>query len=230
MVSLVVLTRRAGDRFISAGAALAAVATMVCLLTISITPLDVFGVSPHRLRWLWSLGALILAVVLAAVWKLIAGRVPTARTSAWAVSVAAALGLSLATLPTYVANSGPVTQQQFVPLIQAIRAQLDPLEDAGTVLVDNTGLFFAEPYSWPLMAELARRGIEFEVETEALSRHVGKARLADGDAGLRVFMRNGADAAVTPPGATLIASASDRETGLAVAVFTEPYGAAPDDG
>ena len=163
-------------------------------------------------------------------WKLVAGRLPTARPIAWAVSVAAALVLSVATLPTYVANSGPVSQQQYVPAVQEMRRRLDPLEDAGTVLVDNTGLFFAEPYSWPLMAELARRGIEFEVETEGLSRHVGKARLADGDAELRVFMRVGADAAVTPPGATLVATAGDPVAGPVVAVFTEPYHGDTDDG
>jgi hypothetical protein len=228
--SLVVMTWRVGDRFVLTGAALASVAAVVCLVTVSITPLDQFGVSPHRLRWLWSLGAFVLAVVLTAVWKVVAGRSPTARPLAWAASVAAALGLSLATLPTYVANSGPVSQQQYVPLVQAMRRQLDPLEDVGAVVVDNTGLFFAEPYTWPLMAELARRGIEFEVETEGLSRHVGKSRLADGDAKVRVFLRVGGDAAVTPPGATLVAVAGDPATGPAVGVFIEPYPADTGDG
>jgi hypothetical protein len=223
VVVLVVLTRRAGRPFTTAGAVLAAVTAAVGLISVAITPIDLFGVSPHRIRWLWPLGAFVLAIVLAAVFNLVAARFASGRAVVWAVCVVTALAVTVATLPTYVADSGPVTQQQYVPLIREIREGLDPLEDIGTVLVDNSGLFFAEPYTWPLMAELAHRGVEFEVGTESLARHVGRRRLADGDAVARVFLRVGEDAAVTPPGATRVMAASDPARGLEVAVYVEPY-------
>jgi hypothetical protein len=223
VVVLVVLTRRAGLTFTSSGALVAAVAATVGLISVAITPVDRFGVSPHRMRWLWPLGAFVLALVLAAVFNLLAVRLVSGGPVVWAMSVLTAVAATVATLPTYVAESGPVTQQQYVPLIREIRKGLDPLDGSGPVLVDNSGLFFAEPYTWPLMAELARRGVEFEVGTESLSRHAGRRRLADGDAGTRVFLRVGADAAVTPPGATRVVAASDPAAGLEVAVYVQPY-------
>jgi hypothetical protein len=226
IVALVVLTRRAGQTFTSYGALVAAVTASVGLISLAITPVDHFGVSPHRMRWLWALGAFLLAVVLAAVLNLVAARFTQTALATWVVTVVAALVTVVATLPTYAAESGPVDQRQYGPLVQSVRSSLDPVKEAGgTVLFDNTGLVFAEPYSWPVLAELARSGIEFEVETESISRHVGRRRLADGDAKWRMFFRFGEDVTLAPPGATLVVVADDPENRYDVALFMEPYSA-----
>jgi hypothetical protein len=145
------------------------------------------------------------------------------------VTVVTAMVITVATLPTYVAESGPVTQHQYGSLVQSVRSSLDPVEEAGgTVLFDNAGLVFAEPYSWPLLAELARRGIEFEVPTESISRHVGRRRLADGDAEWRVWFRFGDADAAAPPGATRLAGVDDPEDRYDATLFLEPYAASPE--
>jgi hypothetical protein len=229
VVVLVVLTRRAGQSFTTYGALVAALAATVGLISVAITPVDLFGVSPHRLRWVWALGAFVLAVALAAVLNLVAARFARTGPAVWAVTVVTALVITVATLPTYVAESGPVTQHRYGSLVQSVRSSLDPIEDAGgQVLFDNASLVFAEPYSWPLLAELARRGIEFEVPTESISRHVGRRRLADGDAEWRVWFEFGDAGAVAPPGATLLAALDDPEDRYDAALFMEPYSASPD--
>jgi hypothetical protein len=68
-------------------------------------------------------------------------------------------------------------------------------------------VFFAEPYSTPIMAELQRRGIPFVVDVEGLVRQLGEERRYDGtNARYRIFYRWGEDAENTPPGATRIAN------------------------
>jgi hypothetical protein len=229
VVVLVVLTRRAGQSFPTYGALVAALAATAGLISVAITPVDHFGVSPHRLRWVWALGAFVLAVALAAVLNLVAARFARAGPAVWAVTVVTALVITVATLPTYVAESGPVTQHQYGSLVQSVRSSLDPIEEAGgTVLFDNAGLVFAEPYSWPLLAELARRGIEFEVPTESISRHVGRRRLADGDAEWRVWFQFGDADAVAPPGATLLVALDDPEDRYDAGLLMEPYSASAD--
>jgi hypothetical protein len=229
VVVLVVLTRRAGQSFPTYGALVAALAATAGLISVAITPVDRFGVSPHRLRWVWALGAFVLAVALAAALNLVAARFARAGPAVWAVTVVTALVITVATLPTYVAESGPVTQHQYGSLVQSVRSSLDPIEEAGgTVLFDNAGLVFAEPYSWPLLAELARRGIEFEVPTESISRHVGRRRLADGDAEWRVWFQFGDADAVAPPGATLLVALDDPEDRYDAGLLMEPYSASAD--
>jgi hypothetical protein len=68
-------------------------------------------------------------------------------------------------------------------------------------------VFFAEPYSTAIMAELQRRGVPFYVDVEGLVRQLGEERRYDGTkARNRIFYRWGEDAGETPPGAVRIAN------------------------
>ena len=98
--------------------------------------------------------------------------------------------------------AGPVDQPEAWAGAEALREQLGPLEGTGTVFVDLEGIVFAEPYSWALMAELARRDIPFLVAGDGDVRQVGDNRRFDGGADVRLFYRTGPEAAVVPPGAT----------------------------
>jgi hypothetical protein len=71
---------------------------------------------------------------------------------------------------------------------------MEALEDEGTILVDLTGVRFAEPYSGPVMAELQRRGIPFVSDDEGMVRQLGDGRRLRGDA-QRLLFRQG-DAAL----------------------------------
>ena len=151
--------RRLGDRITTAGVAVIAVAGALAVYTAAITPIDVFGLSPHKVRWLWSLGAFIAAVLLDAILR------ASERVRPWVAAGAAAIALvaTLATLPTYRIDSGPIEYPWAYPPVASIREQLGPVEQLGSVYFDLRSRTFAEPYSWPIMAELARRHVPFFV-------------------------------------------------------------------
>ena len=75
------------------------------------------------------------------------------------------------------------------------------LEDAGVVLFDPGGLFYLfEPYTWPLMAELERRGIPYVLAWSSSQRQVGGSHRFTGDADVRVYVRVGEQAQAIVPG------------------------------
>jgi hypothetical protein len=114
---------------------------------------------------------------------------------------------SLWNLPTYRAHAGPTADAFAMPVVRDLDSQMDGLEQYGPLLYDFSGVFFAEPYSTPIMAELQRRGIPFVVDVEGLVRQLGEERRYDGtNARYRIFYRWGEDAENTPPGATRIAN------------------------
>ncbi len=224
LIAAFVLARRNGDDVTPPGVVLIGVALLAALFTAAITPVDpVFGIVPHKVRWLWALGAFIAAVIVGALLRAAERRSTVTATRASWVAVAGAVVVSVLTVPTYRAVAGPVDQPEAWPVAAALRDQLGPLEDAGTVFVDLEGIVFAEPYSWALMAELARRDVPFLVASDGDVRQVGDARRFDGRADVRVFYRSGPEAEVVPPGATRLAYVAAREDADAVAVFVEPF-------
>jgi hypothetical protein len=79
------------------------------------------------------------------------------------------------------------------------------LEQYGTLVYDFRGVFFAEPYSTAIMAELQRRGIPFVVDVEGLVRQLGETRRSDGSEQWRIFYRLGEDTREAPPRARRVA-------------------------
>lgn len=227
----VVLTRRLDDRTTSAGAAVLGLVVLIALVTTAITPLDELGVSPHKFRFLFPVGALAATVVVAAVLRGVDRSGPRGRAGAPLVVMAVGVVLSVATLPTYRPVAGPVNQFSEWSVVRSLRDQLGPLEDAGTVYFDLDGIAFAEPYSWPIMAEMARRGVPFQVERSGDVRQVGEGRAFDGPSSrepdTRMYYRTGDDVTVAP-GATVIADADSGVPGSRVVVVIEPF--VPDDG
>ena len=224
LIAAFVLTRRSGDEITPPGVVLIGVALLVALFTAVITPVDpVFGVVAHKVRWLWALGAFIAAVLVGALLQAAARRSTVTATRASWVAVAVGVVVSLLTIPTYRVVAGPVDQPEAWAGAEALREQLGPLEGTGTVFVDLEGIVFAEPYSWALMAELARRDIPFLVAGDGDVRQVGDNRRFDGGADVRLFYRTGPEAEVVPPGATRVAYVSASEDADAIAVFVEPF-------
>lgn len=225
--------RRVGERRVLAAHATLAAAMVIATVTVIITPIDIIGLSPHKLRWLWVIGAfstLVLAMSLLAV-------LDDVRRRRLLVGFGAVAALALvATLPTHVHQAGPVGFGSTYPSIESLRDQIerhlddDPIE---SVVFDADGIGFAEPYTSPVMAELLEQGVDLVVDDGALARQLGPDRLADPDdptdGGTRpiVFVRAGQEAVDTPEGAVRIAfHDGDRSpfsvngvTDRAVAVF-----------
>lgn len=234
--------RTAGARQVDYGFWVLTLAMSMAVITVLVVPIDILGLSPHKVRYLWVIGAYatLMIVMAALAWCSAEQR----RIGLGAVGVVAAVVL-VASLPTHANRSGPVFFEVTYDSVDDLRSQLgDYLEtnEVDEVLFDDEGIGFAEPYTVPVMAELQESGVDIFVDDVQLARHLGRERLADlddpYDGGGRplVFVRAGQAAADTPDGAVRIAfHDGDRTpysivdvTDRAVAVFLVPDGASFD--
>lgn len=244
MVALLVLAwrlaRRAEAEHVVAGFATLTAALVVAAATIIITPIDILGLSPHKVRWLWVIGAFTTYMLVMAA---LAGMPKIRRHQSLAgLGLIAAVAL-LATIPVHANRSGPVYFEATYESVGSLRDQLDGYLDAndlGPVLFNAEGIGFAEPYTAPTMAELLEHGIDLVVDDRSLARQLGPDREADpsdpADSGTRtiIFVRAGATAVDGIEGAERIAfhdgDASpysvNNVTDRAVAIFLLPPGSA----
>jgi CDP-diglyceride synthetase len=203
--------RRVVSSSLDAGFQVLAAAGAIATVTVIITPIDILGLSPHKVRWLWVIGAFATYLLVMAV---IAGLDEHRRHRSLVGLAALSLVAVVATIPTYVNRSGPVYFRATYASITDIREQLATYVASGdapsAIVFDAEGIGFAEPYTAPVMAELLRRGIEVSVEDGTLARQLGPDRLAvpPGDTTDPlpvVFVRAGAAAAEIPAGTERIA-------------------------
>lgn len=227
-VALIFVARaaaRRGDRTVALGAAVAAVAALAGWASAAISPVDSLGlgVQPHKYRWMWSLGAFGASVLVAGVAGIVAEiRGRRVRSPLGVAAVVVVAVVSALSLPTYVPRAGPVEQRSAFAAAESLRQQVADADLRGVVLVDPDELFFAEPFTSAVMAELGRRGVSFTVASESMSRQVGPRRLETGRADVEVSFRYGADAELIPAGFTRIAYTPADETWPAFAVLTGP--------
>lgn len=242
MVTLLVIAwrvaRRAGADHVIAGFATLTAALTVATITIVITPIDILGLSPHKVRWLWVIGAFATFVLAMAALTGLSTMRRHQTVASFGVIATIAL---IATLPGHANRSGPVYFEATYESVANIRSQIaDYLDDneLGPVLFDAEGIGFAEPYTAPAMAELLENGVDLVVDDRSLSRQLGPERRADpsdptsGGNRSVIFVRAGAVATSPIDGAERIAfhdgdtspySVNDI-TDRAVAVFLLPPG------
>jgi hypothetical protein len=184
-------------------------AAAVAFVTLVITPIDILGISPHKVRWIWVIGIfLTYSVLLAAL---------AAAPKRWCrLGVNGLAGLSVValalTLPTYVSQSGPLIFREATASITNVRSQLDDYFERSdaprSVLFDPHGIGFGEPYTQPIMTQLIHGGIDLVVDDPSLARQLGRNRVATPDeikALPLVYVRAGAEAREIPDGAERIA-------------------------
>jgi hypothetical protein len=211
---------RNGRRNLAVMNAIAGVSFATAYVALSTAPVNFIAIAVHQMRWLWPIAALVTAVWFATLVSLLRHRAVAQRWVLAGGAVAAAL-IAVATLPTHTSRApGPTDSIGDLDRAQALVSQLDSLEDRGAVLYDPTVLWFAEPYSGLVFAELQDRGIPFVFDDEVSIRQFGEGRRNDGSATLRMWQVMGTDAETVPAGAERVALAGE---GLdAVALFVEP--------
>jgi hypothetical protein len=199
-----------------AGVALAA--TWAALAT---SPVNYIALAIHQMRWVWPIAAFLTAAVLTTVFIALQSRPRVHRPAVIAGSVVAAL-IAVANLPAHTSETtGPIDTVEYLDTGRDLMAQLDVLEDRGTVLYDPSTLVFAEPFSGMTFAELQDRGIPFVFTDEGFIRQFGEGRRDDGSATLRLWQVEGSAALAVPPGAERVALADGGPRGP-VALFVEP--------
>lgn len=212
LLAVTVGARRRGDQVVSAGAAVMGVALLVATFTTVITPIDVLGLSPHKLRWLWPIAVLLTALLLVAAGRELVHRLPTdlrvgVHRGIGPLGVSVVAAGALATLPVHAHDAGPVASRGDIARIRVLVDQLDVLRDRGVVRMDSSGLWFAEPFTAPVKAGLQRAGVPFVVPEEGLVRQMGERRRDTGQADLVIWVRAGDEALSTPVGAERVAFA-----------------------
>ncbi len=200
LVLVIVAGRRWRSRPILTLGVLAAVAVVAALISMVFMPIGVIGISPHQMRWLWPISALVLlaAVVAAAEWS------PLRRFAVPAGLAATGL-LAVLNLPTHAAPEGPTADRADTGTAMALVDQLDGYRPDEPVLFDISVLRFAEPYSGPVLAALARNGVDVVVEDDGMVRQLGERRRASGDERRRLVLLEGGAAEQPPEGAQTVA-------------------------
>jgi hypothetical protein len=196
LVGAWLLARRRGDDV--SGTALVVVTSAVGLgvLAVVTQPLSGFGITGHQLRYLWPIGTFTSAVLLL---------VLTRRRFALAAPLLAIIVLSALNLPAHAATVGPANDVDVIPIMRDLASQLDDLDIEEPILYDTAGIRLAEPWTSAVLAALAERGIEFEVDEDYWARQVGEGRRATGSAKWRMYLREDTEAEETPEGARRIA-------------------------
>lgn len=181
------LGRRRGDQVVIAGAVIGVVAVVVAVASLARLPVDAFGFTAHKARWLWPIGAYLTAFVFVTLLRL---EVPRSSRQA-VVSVGLAGGVALAaTLPTSLQLVSPA---QYTVGSQDVGRELREaaglLEGRGVVFLDLSGRPFPDPYNDTIAAEMAARGISFRVTGDYLIGQYGDQRRLDPIAGADVTTR-----------------------------------------
>jgi hypothetical protein len=190
---VIVIGRRWRSRPILTLGILGAASVVAAMVSMVFMPIGVIGISPHQMRWLWPISAFVLLsiVVTAAEWRPL-------RRFAMPVGLAATALMAMLGLPTYAAPEGPTADRADTATAMALVDQLDGYRPDEPVLFDISVLRFAEPYSGPVLAALARNGVDVVVEDDGMVRQLGERRRASGDERRKLVLLEGA-AADDPP-------------------------------
>ncbi|MGI9052115.1 MAG: hypothetical protein ACR2HQ_05610 [Ilumatobacteraceae bacterium] len=200
LAATIVVGRRRGTPSTVVLAALAAAAIAGSVVSTLVSPVNVIGLSPHQLRWLWPVSTFVLAapVVALAGWASVQRAIRP-------VGLAAVAVLAALALPTHAAPEGPTREHEYGPTVGRLVDQLDEYRPDGPVVFDATVLRFAEPYSGPVLAALGRNGVDVVVADETTVRQLGEGRRADGTEQRRVFLLEGSAAEAPPDDARRVA-------------------------
>jgi hypothetical protein len=247
LAALAVLGARRGRRSLSAttvtsarvtavGPLVALVLIVVAVGSLSISPLGPLGLTPHQMRWLWSLAAFTAIVAGVALLDHATARTATNRdtptrpipgppaptqastpTTPTIVAIVAIVIVAGASVPAYAQPAGPETAGETLAPSVALAGALDEVFPASgldsPVVVRTDNLRFIEPYSTVVMAALQRAGIEFRVAESGWVRQLGDARAASGAESVRIEVWEARNAFDPPPGSTMLARVTPLATG-----------------
>ena len=128
-----------------------------------------------------------------------------ARQPAKVLLLGATAALSVMALPRHIANQGPAMNADHQSVVVDLVEQIETYRPGQRVVFDTTRLRYNEPYSGPVIAALARAGVDIVSTDEGMIRQLGNGRRADGSEHKQVYLVEGSAAAVTPAGSTRLA-------------------------
>jgi len=201
-----VAARRRRDRPVVAWVSLAAIAVVGAVLAAGASPVSgPFGAVSGNFRFLWPISAFVTFGVVAGVVRMLPDRVATRAPAALG---ALAVAMTLAALPTSYQSPGPEADAPLIPVARELFGEVQDADVEGPVVVDRRGLFFAEPYTYVVVAALQADGVAlvFDARTDLLRFGDGRAR--SGRVAGTVTFASGDPALEDRAGETLLARGS----------------------
>jgi hypothetical protein len=203
-----VLAHRRGDRAVVAAAVTAGVAVVGAVVAAAgQTTGGPFGLVAGNHRFLWPIAAVTWAVPVLAAARWVAVAAPGPRPVVAGLAGAVALTSALALVPSSTRELVRA-DEDLIPVAREVLPQLDALRGRGTVVVERSDLFFAEPYTYVLMAGLQDRSIDWQVAERVDVLRFGDGRARSPDASTIVWLAAGDDAVTVEPGHQRIAFAT----------------------
>ena len=199
------------DRAAFSVAVVAGVAVVLAVGSLTIMPIGPLGLTPHQMRWLWSIGAFcLLAIVLATLPAFAVFRASGSRGARFGGYSIAAISIlvSLLNVPAFSQPAGPDTFADSIPVARSISDQVREFHTDESVVLDSSTLRYLEPYSAVVMAAMQQAGVDLRVVEPGLVRQLGNARRANGDEALTVFLLEARAAIEVPEGSRRIAFTS----------------------
>lgn len=195
LVLVATLGRRRGDEVLTSGAVIGVGALLVAIATLARLPVDAFGFTAHKARWLWPIGAYLTAFGFVALLRL---DVPASPRRATLSLVLVGVVATVATVPTASLLVSPAQYEAgSAGVARDLRDALGALEDRGVVFLDLAGRAFPDPYNDTVAAGMTARGIPFRVEGRYPIGQYGDRRRLDEtvgvDATVRVFTGAGTE-------------------------------------
>ncbi len=205
MATLAVIAGRRGERAVFAMVTVSGVGVVAALFTATVMPAGVIGLAPHQLRWLWPLGVVMMLSVVNAVDRLfLVRRWNTSIRSNLAAAVVVVL--VIVNIPAHLSDLGPSAARASNAAVRSLMTQLDSVRLPGPTYFDGSTLYFAEPYSGPVLAALTSTGQPIRAGDDAFARQLGEHRRRRNDERYALQVRFGADGAVLAAGERLLAS------------------------
>lgn len=201
VVALVARARSHGDRIVVAGGAVVVASVIAGVVFITKLPIDpLLGFMVHKVRWLWPLGAFVLAFVALAALRLFAAR--TDAGGSRRVAVASGAVAALAMVACIPANRHEASlADRFWPLVAVsadVREHMPELEDPGFVYVPvEQGTIDEAFVATSVIAELIERGVPVRMSLRLASAQYGDQYALRGGAELTLRVTLGT--ATDPP-------------------------------
>ncbi len=175
-------------------AVVAMCAAVVDAASLPITQFGETGLTAANHRWLWSTTAFLVLGSFVAVQRYVTAVWPSTDSRFALLPPVVLLGFVVANLPASAQVYDPALQREHVRVTAELTDQLRGVELQGPVLVDQSHLYFGQPFGYPVVVVLRDRGIDYRLEGQMQARRFGESRVSDGAEPERLVLWHAAEA------------------------------------